>query len=833
MSVASKRLKLVLAAAGVVLSVGVGAFGPLVRYEVAQTGARFGAHVNVERIRPTWHGVRLQGVDVTVVDVPTARAHIDEVEVSFRSEGRTIAVRGGQLEATGPREELLAQVEAWRAKHARPSAPAASGGGSRDEIDVGGFAVRWQDRAGTPDESLAATGVRIDRTGDHVEVSADTAVVQHGGARIATARGLVRVRRDSGAFRVEELSLAALDGTWTLGDATSSTDAQPAAASSTKPSSSAAAGAPPPPSASLGQIGAVTPAGTASPSSVAHGRARVAGPRPSGELDWERRVRQGGEALVNAAKAVDALLDPDAKVAIQRVHAELKRGADVLHVGPGRLVISRDAGRLAVELAPSDVEGAKAGTSGPEAKPTEPAPQALTFRLLVPVKDDAASREITADVRGGPIWLSTLGVKDGDFGLFDVHRAALTMNARVTLSADGDVLRVDGDGRIASLSISNKALSDEPVAGLDLAWRAKASARLDRRHVEVDEGEVDLGQIRVLTSGTYDNSGDDHRVRASLDVPLVGCQAALESLPKGLASHVEGMRMAGTFALKGKIAFDTARIDRDFSLSWDTAVSCRVTDAPPLIDVARFTKPFELTVYTPEGMPKKIDTGPGTSVWAPYGAISKFMSVAVLTTEDGGFYRHRGFDAEAIKNSLRENLKKRRFVRGASTISMQLAKNLYLDRAKNVSRKLQEAVLTMYLEQVLTKDQILELYLNIVELGPMVYGVGPASEFYFHADAGQLSLGQALYLSSILPNPKLDHFTPQGPVRPSWMAFLHKLMEIARKRERITDEELEDGLRETVVRGSPSPFRKPKPDEPPSGATPPEGDPDEQHWTAP
>ncbi len=97
---------------------------------------------------------------------------------------------------------------------------------------------------------------------------------------------------------------------------------------------------------------------------------------------------------------------------------------------------------------------------------------------------------------------------------------------------------------------------------------------------------------------------------------------------------------------------------------------------------------------------------------------------------------------------------------------MQLAKNLYLDRGKNLSRKLQEAILTMYLEQELTKEQILELYLNVVEFGPMVYGIGPAARHYFNAAPGELSLGQALYISSIMPNPKAQHFAPTARSRP-------------------------------------------------------------------
>jgi membrane peptidoglycan carboxypeptidase len=269
------------------------------------------------------------------------------------------------------------------------------------------------------------------------------------------------------------------------------------------------------------------------------------------------------------------------------------------------------------------------------------------------------------------------------------------------------------------------------------------------------------------------------------------------------------MRLAGSLGIKGKVRFDTARLDRDFQLDWDVSNTCRVVEAPPELSVDRFKRAFRRKAYGPYGQPVEVESGPGTPGWVQYQAISRFMEVAVLTTEDSGFPRHRGFDDEAIKNSIRENLRRRRFVRGASTISMQLAKNLYLERTKSVARKLQEAVLTMYLEQELTKEQLMELYLNVVEFGPMVFGVGAAARHYFNTTASQLSLGQALYMSSILPNPRVQHFTAGGAVSPGWSNYLRKLMELANKRQWITEEELEEGLRETVVRGSPVPLRAP------------------------
>jgi hypothetical protein len=297
----------------------------------------------------------------------------------------------------------------------------------------------------------------------------------------------------------------------------------------------------------------------------------------------------------------------------------------------------------------------------------------------------------------------------------------------------------------------------------------------------------------------------------------------LDSVPKGLVAKLQGMRLAGSYALRGRADCDTAHLDHGFVLDWDVANTCRVVEAPAAVAIERFRGPFRRTAYDPEGRPISIETGPGTPDWVPLTAISKFMETAVLTTEDGGFHRHHGFDHEAIRNSIRENLRRKRFVRGASTLSMQLAKNLYLDRGKNLARKLQEAVLTTYLEQELTKEQILELYLNVVEFGPMIYGIGPAARYYFSASPRELSLGQALYVSSLLPNPKVQHFGAGGVVTPTWMSYLRKLMKIARDRDHLTDEELDEGLRETVVRGSPMPQRAARPITGPDPELPPDG----------
>lgn len=237
--------------------------------------------------------------------------------------------------------------------------------------------------------------------------------------------------------------------------------------------------------------------------------------------------------------------------------------------------------------------------------------------------------------------------------------------------------------------------------------------------------------------------------------------------------------------------------------------------APPSLEEVRARHlPSEAVLLDRHGAPLaelRVDRSARRLDWANLTDTSPALQEAVVAAEDKRFYSHGGVDWRALFSAAWDNLRRER-ARGASTISMQLAKNLYLKRHKTLSRKLQEAFLTMYLEQELTKEQIMELYLNVVEFAPDVYGIGPAASHYFNSSPSRLSLGQSMYLASILPSPKVQHFGAGGAVSPGWMRYLHTLMRHAHKRHRITDEELEEGLAETVVFGSPSPRRAPSGD---------------------
>lgn len=157
--------------------------------------------------------------------------------------------------------------------------------------------------------------------------------------------------------------------------------------------------------------------------------------------------------------------------------------------------------------------------------------------------------------------------------------------------------------------------------------------------------------------------------------------------------------------------------------------------------------------------------------WAPLSRISPYLRRAVVAAEDSSFYEHNGIDVREMQESVRKNIRKKRFARGFSTITMQLAKNLYLSPQKTVTRKLLEILIAWKMDHELSKDRILEIYLNVIEWGKGVYGAEAAARHYFKKSAAGLTPDEAAFLAAILPNPRKWGRWPPGP-------YVRKRMEI-------------------------------------------------------
>jgi len=145
---------------------------------------------------------------------------------------------------------------------------------------------------------------------------------------------------------------------------------------------------------------------------------------------------------------------------------------------------------------------------------------------------------------------------------------------------------------------------------------------------------------------------------------------------------------------------------------------------------------------------------PRQQIWVPYGAVSENLKKAILLSEDAAFFSHKGVDLNELREALKKDLETGSFKRGGSTITMQLARNLYLDPSKNPLRKAREIIIAWQLEQALSKRRIFEIYLNVVEWGRQVYGAEAAARHYFGKSAAALDILEAATLAALLPSPR-------------------------------------------------------------------------------
>jgi monofunctional biosynthetic peptidoglycan transglycosylase len=739
-------------------------FGPVVKSRARAAAQARGVEIEIGAVRPGWGRVWLRDVAVRAAGVSGVEAPRDAmaVDLSLGLRVEALDVYGGVIRLRGSEEELERQLDDWRRR--RGDAKSGDSDGAAIAYSARGLELVWEE-TGSETGARLAWGVRYAKDADGRErMGVDRAQVAWRDGALELRSAEASLRRDGERRVVERVQAEALNATLGLDRLLESPEAtppkddvEPAQRQPANPRSKTAAAGRPAANASRA-AGLLT----------THASAVDRGPKL-------RRAFGRLAALIENALPVDGELD------LSGVSLKLRRGKEELNAGPGRLRVRRGADRAALSFVPG--QGAE---------------HALTLRAEVPLKNGPVQVELD----GGPVSLATLGVQEGDFGLLDVAGANVAAKGKLLLTDDGKLAAFNGAGTLSGVSINHKALATRPVRGIRLSWRGRGEAALDGSRLRLDQGELEFGGVRIQAHGEIERGEDHGRIAGQVTVPLASCQAMFDALPEGLAPLLTGMRMSGTFALDASLQLDTKRLDQ-MRFGWNLANECRITATPAEIAPRRFSSPWVRQVRGSDGRVVQLDSGPGTPGWVPFGAISPNVETAVMICEDGRFHRHDGFDQEAIRNSFRENVRSGRFVRGASTISMQLAKNLYLTREKTLSRKLQEAVLTLLLEQELSKQEILELYLNVIELGPGIYGIGPAAQHYFNTSASRLSLGQALYLASILPNPRQQHFGAGGEVTPGWSSYLRKLMHIAVKIKRISEHELEDALREQVTFGVP------------------------------
>lgn len=408
-------------------------------------------------------------------------------------------------------------------------------------------------------------------------------------------------------------------------------------------------------------------------------------------------------------------------------------------------------------------------------------------QVVATARWNAQSVEIATRLRALP--LRALGMLAGGRALgLETAKADLQGNTVIDRSAWRADFR--GSGRVSAIDVLHPAIDSTPWRDQTLDFSLQGQASLADARLEISEASLKmLGATLKIKAAVEDLRSP--RGSVSVFTPpreQLSCGPLLFAQPEPVRRALDGLDLHGSLGFEVAMKFDSTAW-QDLELDVSVAPVCSVrTEARALADLLPVLR-------------KPKDAKPSAGLKLPLGAyhpdfvpLSKMpvhLPSAFITSEDSKFFHHQGFDTDMIRRALAQDLVNRSFDRGASTITQQLAKNLFLTHRRTVARKLEEAVLTWRLQKLLSKDRVLELYLNVIELGPGIRGVKQAARTYFGKEVGDLVPLESAHLAALTPNPHaLARRFRDGQVDEGWQQRLIDLLGMMKRHHRLTPEEL-------------------------------------------
>jgi Transglycosylase len=480
-----------------------------------------------------------------------------------------------------------------------------------------------------------------------------------------------------------------------------------------------------------------------------------------------------------------------------RLHADT-----IAATWPGRLRLVVRTATLAgpAELSVSSPASAwdVAGILGKDLRLTLVEPQAgLSIRKLADPVGNTWKLEARAldvghliDARRGAYPLLDGGIADG----------------RVDLQASADALRfhVDIGSRGARLGTLGSNATDEPQLGdpTDVTLRFDGTWSGPKGTIEIPEVHATVAGAALSGSLALRDLATDPAVDLALGVRRLDFASLLGTsgleVPASLGMAPGGDHDLGYAAIDVRVR---GRLADPASLSVTQQIDFRPPrQMPPAI--ARLRGDFIFTADAGAGPRRDLDISPASPDYIALRDVPPLFVRTLLLAEDTGFYGHRGIDLRELPTALLTNWSRGGAARGASTITQQLAKNLFLSRDKQLGRKLQELAITFLLESALGKDRILEIYLNIIEWGPDLRGLRPAARSYFGREPKGLTAAEMAFLVAIIPGPiKYQSSFAHGTPGPGLRALIDELLAKLRSVDAISEEEYRRALGETIVVG--------------------------------
>jgi hypothetical protein len=389
-----------------------------------------------------------------------------------------------------------------------------------------------------------------------------------------------------------------------------------------------------------------------------------------------------------------------------------------------------------------------------------------TFAQRWRIKGFADPRNKKADIRFFNIDTGAIKVP-----YFDERYNLISSFDSIRLNIDnidksGGELRIDGYTSIVNLKINHKKIASKDV--LLKNARFDYHFLLGSDFISIDSSStVQFNTVKFHPYLAYQTS-EDTIYKLKVQIPTTKAQDFISSLPDGLFTNFQGMEAEGSFAYKLDFEYNK---NKPNTLIFDSKLkkqNIKITKYGAA-NLTKLNGEFIYRAIINNVAQRPVLVGNANPNYYTMDQIAPYLKKCVLTTEDPSFYSHHGFINEAFKQSIIKNIKTKKFSRGASTISMQLIKNVFLTREKTVSRKLEEILLVYILEnnRIASKERMLEVYFNIIEWGPNIYGIGEASQYYFQKQPAALNFNECLFLARIIPSPRrfMSQFNDQGRLK--------------------------------------------------------------------
>ena len=406
-----------------------------------------------------------------------------------------------------------------------------------------------------------------------------------------------------------------------------------------------------------------------------------------------------------------------------------------------------------------------------------------------------------------------------------VDYAGTSIDTAVHVDVDRGGAKFLGNFHLTGLNVGHPMIAEQEVHDLDFSGQIAGSFDRAARKLELTQGDFVVRNVPFSLTGvvvaphrpivelpapspaqpvpalTPDKPEPPHAgphglqlVKLRLVIPPIDCQRVLNAIPTEMAPYMAGYKMKGTFDTDIHVDIDWNDLDATQLDGHIGIKQCRVVDEPH-DSPKRLKEEFEHHVEVEQGEWVSFDVGPTNDEFVPLDQISPFLIKSIMSTEDSAFFQHHGFITSEFRTALVNNLKAGKFVQGASSITMQMVKNVLLYREKTLARKLQELFLTWHVENTLTKDRILEIYLNVIEYGPGLYGIGPAAYHFFGKKPKDLNPVESAFFSTILPSPKERYKQYCAGTLTKWTTGkIDRILQIMLKRDRLTQSEYDDAV---------------------------------------